>query len=71
MRSRLLTVFIAILTVSTFGVGQDVVSDVSKVAKETGRGLKRQQKEQKKWPRRQLKELKKAPRWLRKGWHTA
>src|SRR5450432_213489 len=37
MRVKLLTVFMAILTVSTFGFAQDVVSDAGKAAKETGR----------------------------------
>ena len=37
MKTKLLTVFMTILTVSTLGFTQDVVSDVGKAAKDTGR----------------------------------
>ena len=37
MKVKLLIVFMVILTVSTFGLAQDVVSDVGKAAKDTGR----------------------------------
>jgi hypothetical protein len=40
MRVKLLTVFMAILTVSTVGFAQDVVSDLGKAAKDTGRVTK-------------------------------
>jgi hypothetical protein len=38
MKSKRLMMVLAILAVGTAGLGQDVASGVSKVAKETGRG---------------------------------
>jgi hypothetical protein len=38
MNVKLLTVFMAFLVLGTLGFAQDVVSDVGKVATDTGRG---------------------------------